>query len=134
MNARPVNDPPPALKIAIVIGLVTLVAGLASAIYLRWIQDDDGMAAPEVSVVRIQNMPADAQVQVTATWGEKGKTRTEDGHAGTVPGIWSFHLAPVRQSLTLTVWHIEGDARTVWLQRSVAFDRLEPVVLQLPKQ
>lgn len=134
MNPRPANDPPLVLKAAIVLGVVTLIGGLAGAIYLRLLQSDSDSPSAAVSVVQLTNVPPDVALVVTATWSEGEATRSEEGLAGTDAGVWSFHLAPVRQSLTLTVWRVTADARLVWIQRAVVFDRREHVIIQLPSR
>lgn len=134
MNARAASDPPAALKIAIVVGFVTLIAGLAGATYLRLLGVDTEGASLDVTIVRLTNVPPGVKLQVTATWSERGQTRTEDAQRGTEAGVWSFYLAPRGESLTLTVWRVEDGSRLALFQRAVALDRLEPVTVQLPKQ
>ena len=131
MSTPSPNDPPLALKLAIVLGVVTLLVGLAGAIYLRLIRSDADSPG-NVAIVQLTNVPQEVELQLTATWSVRDQVRSEEGQAGTDAGVWAFHLAPVRESLTLTVWRVIDGIRAVWIQRAVVFDHREPVVVQLP--
>lgn len=132
MNPRPPTEPPLLLKVAVLVGVVTLLGGLGGAIYLRLLRSESDSPWGAVAVVQLTNVPPNAALTVTATWSEGEESRTEEALAGTDDGIWSFHVAPVQQALTLTIWRTTAEARSVWIQRSVVFDRRERVVVQLP--
>ena len=130
MSRRPPNDPPLALKVAIVVGVVSLVIGIGSAIYLRWIRGDTQELGADTALVRLTNVPTGVKLRLTATWSVADKTKTEDGTLAE-PGLWAFHLAPRRESLTLTVWREDG---TAWVQHAVTLDWREPVTVTLPAE
>ena len=129
-DARPRNDPPLVLKITIVVGLVTLVIGIGSAIYLRLIEGDEQQLGADAALVRLTHVPDDGKLRLTATWSIEKQTKTEEGVLAE-PGLWAFHEAPRRESLTLTVWRDNG---TAWVQRAVMLDWREPVTVDLPSE
>lgn len=126
-------QPPLALRIAIVVGAVTLLVGIGAAVYLRLFLDKpEAGVTDDLAVVVLTNVPKAQRLQVEATWAEGDFEHREFGAPGTEPGVWSFQRAPVGEDLTLTVYTLDGAKRNVWLQRNVAFNLRERVVVTLP--
>lgn len=108
------EHPPAYVRIAVLVGLATLLLGLSG---LFWLES----GPPTPAFVRVLGVAEDLKAtpeisfEVEATWEDgDGELRGEAGTLGREPDVWLFYDAPVGTEVTLIVYRRnEAERRAV---------------------
>lgn len=106
--------PPAYIRVAVLVGLATLLLGLSG---LFWLEQ----RPPTPAFVRVEGVAAELEAvpdlvfEVEATWEDAdGELRGEAGTAGREPDVWLFYDAPAAAEVTLIVFRrTEAERRAI---------------------